>query len=357
MSRPRPVLAGCSTLLCALASACSNHKAPTPAVANSTPAAAPGSSAATSSTGHVITRRFHSDALGVDKDYVVYLPAGYEAQTTKHYPVFYYLHGLGGNERSWVKGGKLDAAADALALAAIIVMPDGDAGFYIDSSEPIDYDACLRDGSGLFPSDSHQVDPAQLARDCVRHRAYETYIVGDLVHDVDASFRTIVRRDGRALAGLSMGGFGALELALRHRDEFAGAASHSGIDALMYNGPVPYVAGKVVAADPNTWGAAFEPIGGWVRGLFGSDLAVWRAHDPIALVESLKPGELALYLDCGTEDDFLLNNQAAFLHDVLVSKHIDHAFYLGPGRHDFAFWGARENDSLAFLRDHVAKPE
>jgi S-formylglutathione hydrolase FrmB len=226
--------------------------------------------------------------------------------------VLYYLHGLGGNERSWIKGGKLDEAADALGLAAIIVMPDGDAGFYVDSSESIDYDACLRDGTGLFPSD-HKLDPDKLARDCVQHRAYETYIVNDLVHDVDATYRTIAKRDGRALAGLSMGGFGALVLAMRHRDEFAAAASHSGIDALMFNGPVPYVAGKVIDADPKTWGVAFEPIGGWVRGLLGSDLATWRAHDPIALADSLTPGALALYLDCGTEDDYLLNNQAAYL--------------------------------------------
>jgi S-formylglutathione hydrolase FrmB len=69
--------------------------------------------------GHVVAEHFHSDALGVDKDVVVYLPRGYDAQPAKHWPVFYYLHGLGGNEANWVKGGKIDEAAEQLGLAAI----------------------------------------------------------------------------------------------------------------------------------------------------------------------------------------------------------------------------------------------
>ena len=57
--------------------------------------------AAPAATGRVVTEHFHSDALGVDKDVVVYLPAGYDAQPTRHWPVFYYLHGLGGDETNW----------------------------------------------------------------------------------------------------------------------------------------------------------------------------------------------------------------------------------------------------------------
>jgi len=89
------------------------------------PAAPP----AAATPSRVVTEHFHSDALGVDKDVVVYLPRGYDAQPARKWPVFYYLHGLGGNETSWVKQGKLDAAADGLALEAIVVMPDGDDGF------------------------------------------------------------------------------------------------------------------------------------------------------------------------------------------------------------------------------------
>ena len=74
-------------------------------------------------------------------------------------------------ETEWVQLGKLDETADRLGLGAIVVMPDGDDGFYIDSPTPIDYDACLRDGAGLF-------DPnADRDATCVKHRAYETHMV------------------------------------------------------------------------------------------------------------------------------------------------------------------------------------
>ena len=80
--------------------------------------------------GTVETHHFHSDALGVDKDYVLYLPGGYAAQPDARWPVIYLLHGLGGDETNWTAEGGVAAAADKLGLAAIIVMPDGDDGFY-----------------------------------------------------------------------------------------------------------------------------------------------------------------------------------------------------------------------------------
>ena len=310
------------------------------------PSSSPGaSSSAAASSGKVVTRTFHSNALGVDKDYLVYLPAGYDARTATRWPVFYYLHGLTGNETNWTKHGKLDETADKLGLQAIVVMPDGDDGFYVDAvaGADYDYDACMKDGSGLFAP----MDPKWLPKTCVRHRAYETYIVDDLVADVDAHYRTITSRDGRAIAGLSMGGFGALELAMRHQDRFAAAASHSGVDALLAPG----------VTDVSHWGDDHPMIGVWIRGILGTDIANWRAHDPAVLADALAPGKLALYLDCGTEDDFHLDVAAKYLHERLDAHGIAHVYFSGPGKHDFAFWTARLPESLAFLRDHVAKPK
>jgi S-formylglutathione hydrolase FrmB len=280
---------------------------------------------------------------------VVYLPAGYDAAPAKRWPVFYFLHGLGGDETNWVSGGKLAEAADAMKLGAIVVMPDGDNGFYTDSATPTDLAACLADGTGLL-------DPrAPRKTTCVREPRYETYITKDLVDWVDATYRTIATRNGRAIAGLSMGGFGALQLAMRHQDVFAAAASHSGIDALLYAGPFPYVAGQVkLETDAAAWGGKLGPFGAWMRGIFGPDIASWRAHDPASLVDTLPPGALALYLDVGTEDEFALHNGAQYLHDLLTAKHIEHSWYIGPGHHDFTFWATRLPHSLAFLRDHVA---
>ncbi|MGE5185397.1 MAG: alpha/beta hydrolase [Acidobacteriota bacterium] len=334
-------------LLVIAVAACSHGDPP----ATTQQAAAAPSPLPATAHGRVTTERFHSTALGVDKDYVVYLPADYET-SGKHYPVFYYLHGLGGNEHDWVEGGHLAETADKLGLAAIVVMPDGDDAFYADGVAPIDYAACMKDASGLFLQ-------KQRAKTCVKKRDYETYITKDLVAEVDGKYRTLATKQGRAIAGLSMGGFGALELSLRHTDEYAAAASHSGIDALLYVGPHPYVAGKVeLLEDVKQWGvsAPIPDLNPWMRGIFGDDLATWQQHDPAYLAQQLAPGALALYLDCGTEDIFALNDGALYLHDLLLARKIDHAFYIGPGHHDFRFWVARLPESLKFLRDHTAKP-
>ena len=326
--------------------ACSNGTANAPVTQAPPPAAPPTIPAG--AKGRVVTERFASAALGVDKAVIVYLPAGYDANPATHWPVFYYLHGLGGDETNWLEAGKLDAAADQLGLGAIVVMPDGDDGFYSNSDAPIDYDACIKDGTGLM-------SPAQPKRaTCVRRRAYEDYITKDLIGWVDATYRTIAAREGRGVAGLSMGGFGALELAMRNPQLFAAAASHSGVDALLYAGPHPYVAGKAeLLEDVTKWGVTAGPIGAWIRSIFGKDVANWRAHDPAALAQKLAPGTLALYLDCGTEDEFALHDGAAYLHDVLAARRIEHEYYRGPGHHDFAFWRDRLPKSLAFLRARV----
>ena len=344
-------------LLVSLFGACSSSSTTQPAP---TPPAAPVASGSAAPTpakkGTVSERTFHSAALGVDKTYLVYLPEGY-ASSQKRYPVFYYLHGLGGDERSWFKGGHLDDAADQLDLQAIIVTPDGDDGFYTDAVTPVDYDACMKDGTGLFMPGFQRHD-----KTCVRQRNYETYIVKDLVADVDAQYRTIATREGRGLAGMSMGGLGAFELSMRHPDEFSAAASHSGVVALLYAGPHPYGTGIVkLVTDVSTWGRTGDPqinaIGVWVRALFGPDIANWKAHDPSVLLKSLKPGQLALYLDCGTQDVFGLDAEAAYVDELLSSQKLDHVYFSGPGGHDFGFWVPREPKSLAFLRDHLAKPQ
>lgn len=227
----------------------------------------------------LITRQLDSDALGVAKSVVLYLPADYDAKTLR-YPVFYYLHGYSGDETTWVKEGKLDAAADALGLDAIIVMPDGDDSFFADE--------------------------------------YETYISRDLITWVDSTFRTIATRGGRAIAGMSMGGYGALHLAIRHPDLYGACVAHSPVTAMAEHRPE------------------------------------WKPYDPIDLAATLVPPGPALYLDCGTEDSLAPSVQA--LHDVLVRRGIAHDFHLVPGQHDYAFAIERGPVSLAFLRAHTTPP-
>jgi S-formylglutathione hydrolase FrmB len=338
------------SLFLAVLAACSAKPAPSEPVAPAAPVAAP---AVAPTPSRVVTEHFHSDALGVDKDVLVYLPRGYDAQPAKKWPVFYYLHGLGGNETNWVQHGKLDAAANALALEAIVVMPDGDDGFYVDSTSKIDYDQCMKDGTGLFM-------PAREPKDttCVRARNYETYIAKDLVGWTDAHYHTITSREGRAIAGLSMGGFGAMSISLRHPDEFSAAASHSGAIGFLFKGPRPFTPGKTeLFTDLSGWAKAVGPLGAWSSEVLGSDLATWKAHDVVELATKLPPGKVALYFDCGTEDDFNLQDNVQYVHEALTAHHIEHELFLGPGKHNFDFWTARLPKSLEFLRAHTTKPQ
>ena len=135
-------------------------------------------------------------------------------------------------------------------------------------------------------------------------------------------------------------------------------ASHSGVDALLYVGPHPYQAGQVeILKDVRQWGTQFEPLGGFVRAIFGPDRANWQQHDPISLAGALRPGALAIYLDCGSEDGLALDDGAQYLHDTLTAAGVHHDWYLGPGHHDFGFWSQRIDDSLRFFARSLAKAE
>ncbi len=333
--------------------ACGRPASPPPAAngtaATSAASATPAPAVVPDGPGQVVDGSCASAALGVTKRYKVWLPAGYDTLTSRRYPVIYMLHGLGGDETNWIEAGKLDAVADAARMQAIVVMPDGDDGFYANSATPADKARCLSrtppfSGAGQKPEDY-----------CVEHARYEDYVTRDLVAHVDLSFRTIAERRGRGSGGLSMGGFGALQLAMRHQDLFAAAASHSGVDALLYVGPHPYVADQVVLLqDVTSWGRGIGPIGELIRGIFGTDPGNWKGHDPATLAAGLKDGDLALYLDCGTEDMFLLHDGAQYLHDVLTRAGVKHEWYLGPGGHDFGFWRERIDDSLGFFTRALA---
>ncbi len=301
-------------------------------------------------TGTVQTGTFQSAALGVEKSYRVYLPAGYDADTARRYPVIYMLHGLGGDETNWIEQGKLADAADSMGLPAIVVMPDGDIGFYVNGLVQPDRDACLRTAPPFSPGEEPEAF-------CVTRWSYEDYITQDLIAHVDATYRTIADRKGRGIGGLSMGGFGALTLAMRHQDLFSATASHSGANSLLYDGPHPYAAGKATFLDViDTKGKQLNPLVQLVVSIFGTDIANWRAHDPAMLAAKLADGDLAIYLDCGTDDEFQFQDQTAYLHDLLVERGVTHEYFEGPGHHDFAFWTDRIDDSLAFFAKAFGRP-
>ena len=293
------------------------------------------------SRGDVVDGNFYSEAPGVEKAYRVYLPAGY-SQQERSYPVIYLLHGRGATERSWTDALKVHEAADRLGLQAFIAMPDGDRSLYANAVTAVDYKACLIE---VNP----KANPNELRDEyCVRSPSYEDYIVEDLIAEIGRNFRTVQSADGRALSGESAGGTGALSLALRNPDVFSSAASHSGIVAFLYDGPYPFESGQarfvseIVEVDQSPE----------VLAVYGGDIANWRSHDPYSVIEDSSSAGVALYLDCGSEDDFQFNALAAALDELLTSKGVNHECHSVPGGHNDDLFAARIEHSLRFHMRH-----
>lgn len=291
--------------------------------------------------GTVHTDSFESSALGVTKIYRVYLPEGYNENDTR-YPVIYALHGWGVTEDSWIELLDLPEVADSMGLQAIVVMPDGDRSLYVNAASSVDYEECLR-GEEPLKNKSEPRDEF-----CVQTPNYEDYIVDDLVKEIDSNFRTVATREARAVSGDSAGGFGAMSLAIRNPDIYSSAASHSGFLAQLYDGPYPYVSGQaqfLTSIDPET-------TYGDILSNLGPNIANWRNHDPYSLMAAKPRHDIALYFDCGKEDQFGFLELNLVFDDLLTSLNIDHEFHSPPGQHDDEFFGERIRYSLQFQVSH-----
>ncbi len=241
------------------------------------------------------TVSFKGESLGRCNHLDVILPDAGDGP----FPVLYLLHGLSDNQTIWNRHVPLaDLCRDR---RLIVVMPDGAKGFYCNDPRP--------------------------AGD-----AWEDHIVRDVVGFVDRTFPTVPARDGRALAGNSMGGYGAVMLALRHPDMFAAAVSHSG--ALYF-------------------AHAERPMGH----AFASALAAAmpaEKYDVFRLAERLAgSGPLpALRLDCGLDDALIGPNRA--FHARLEAAGIAHEYAEHPGGHDWRYWRDHVGETLAFVEKHLA---
>ena len=298
--------------------------------------------------GTVLVQRFFTPALGVTKHYVVYLPPSYGVELMRRYPVAYYLHGLSGSESDWLSLGDIDIIADSVIARGmpdmILVMPDGDDSWYTNWAVQRGYHECVRDAANGRAAPTY----------CVQTPRYDDYIAGDLVRHVDSTYRTLADGRHRGIAGLSMGGYGAVMLALSHPDVFAAAASHSGVLSPLYGGPHPVAppARYLTSIDAleRAWGGAWPAV----EPAFGATLASWEARDPARRVRSLKTkGDPvpALFFDVGTEDG--LADQSRAFHAELTTLGIAHAYAEWPGRHDWAYWHAHVGESLRWLASQI----
>jgi S-formylglutathione hydrolase FrmB len=248
--------------------------------------------------------RFFSESLYREMQYRVFAPANAGKQTLA---VVYLLHG-GGDEglRSWSNDSDV---AQFASRGLFLVMPQGDYSYYVNAA--------------LSP-----------------HDRYEDYIIDDLVADVARRFPVRDDRSGRAIVGVSMGGFGAINLALRHPDRFAFAGALSpAIDA------------------PHrrfTWRRLDQSR--HFREIFGAeDSDSRRDNDPFALARKVDPTTAPyFYMTCGQREGLMAPNHE--FAKLLDRYGIAHEFHAVPGGHDWNQWNAQLAALFESLANHLDIP-
>ncbi len=239
-----------------------------------------------------------SPSMSTNIEVIVISPDNSHSQAC---PVIYLLHGHGGNAKVWLNiKPELPQIADEKGI--IIVCPDGKNSWYWDS--PLNKNMC-----------------------------YETFISKELVEFVDAQYNTIPSREGRAITGLSMGGHGAMWNAIRHSDVFSAAGSTSG--------------GVDIRPFPKNWHMSLQ------LGEKDKNQQNWETHTVINLVPTLKPGQLAMIIDCGMGDFFLEVNKN--FHEALSKQGINHDFILHPGVHNNTYWNNSIDYQILFFQKHFCK--
>ena len=244
---------------------------------------------------------FDSAALGRAMKYRVLVPGNYDA-SLQRYPVLYLLHGLGGDYTDWTT--RSNVADYSRTLPLIIVMPDGENQWYTNAA----------DGAARF----------------------EDYVLTDLQADVVKKFRTINSRYGRAIAGLSMGGYGSLKLALKRPAAFSVAASFSGAFGVTRDGELERLIG---GAEGTRIQKIFGPAGSQTR----------RENDVFALAAALKPASAPyIYMDCGIADNSLI----AANRELVIAIHktgTAYEYHEIRGAHAWDYWDRRIREFLPLL--------
>lgn len=283
-----------------------------PTATNDAQARATGKAGA-QNNNRVQTVRFESKLVGKTLPYNVVLPADYDEPRAKvkRYPVLYLLHGLTGHYDNWTTRTKLSDYAAQYPM--IIVTPEGNNGWYTDSA--------------TIPTDK-----------------YETYIVQELIPDVERRYRAHAAREGRAIAGLSMGGYGALKFGLKHPEMFVMAASMSGAFG---------------AASWTEKELDSRPIRESLFQIFGpADSPTRAANDLFKLAREVSAKKVAplpyFYFDCGTEDFLFRSNRE--LASLFVELKIPHEYRQLPGTHNWQYWDAQVQEILKIAAQKVREP-
>jgi S-formylglutathione hydrolase FrmB len=245
------------------------------------------------------TVSIYSNVMFKNVKCVIVTPGNYKTKQTK-YPVVYLLHGYGGDYSNWVnKVPEMQQLADDNQV--LIVCPDGAFGsWYFDS--PVDLNS-----------------------------RYETNVSIEIPRYIDSLYQTIANRNGRAITGLSMGGHGAMFIALRHAETFGACGSMSGALSVITKG---YNIEKILG----------DTI---VNNQYYRDWVVFN------MVEKMPAQPLSIIMDCGTED--YIYPMTKRTHDRMMQLKIPHDYIERPGKHDWAYWRNSIPYQLMFFKKYFLK--
>jgi putative tributyrin esterase len=248
----------------------------------------------------VIDVNFFSNSLARQVSYKAIIPVdgpvfpGRPAKEVKPFKTVYLLHGIFGDYTDWLIKSRVALFAEKYNLA--VIMPSGENGFYVDNEATRKY--------------------------------FGEYIGRELVEETRKLFHLSNKRGDTFIAGLSMGGYGALRNGLKYYNNFSAIAALS--SALIIDAAI-----TSTEENPFEFGrrSYYEAVFGDVANLRGSD------KDVEALVQKIKKENGVMpeiYLACGTEDSLIENNRK--FRDFLISENVEHTYLESPGIHDWQFW-------------------
>jgi S-formylglutathione hydrolase FrmB len=254
-----------------------------------------------------------SKILGKQVKYTIYLPYDYET-STRYYPVVYLLHGKGDNDMGWIQFGEANLIADECIATRdippmILVMPDGGTSFYINN-----FDNSLR---------------------------YEDFFIQEFMPYIEKTYRIRAEKRYRGIAGLSMGGFGTLNFALKYPEKFATCVAFSA---------ATFSEEYLTSAEKQKYDRDYAPV--WGPGLEGEKrlTAHYHQNNPYDITRN-KGKEayenLRIYIDCG-DDDFLTDEDCR-LHIHLDKLGIKHEFRMRDGIHNWPYWRSGLPVGLKFI--------
>jgi enterochelin esterase-like enzyme len=256
-----------------------------------------------------------STILNKEVHYSIFLPSDYYT-SERAYPVTYLLHGYGDADDGWIQFGEVNRLADDAIKAGkippmIIVTPDGFTSFYINTA-----DGKLN---------------------------YEDFFIKELIPHIEKTYKVKAERKYRGIAGLSMGGYGALMYALKYPNLFVASAPLSA---------AVWTDNDIINLDEGMFNGLFGNSMG--KNLKGKDrlTPAWLSNSPLAIIEKKSKEELSAvryWIDCG-DDDFLTIGNAQ-LHIALTNKNIPHEFRMRDGAHNWTYWRTGIIDALAFIGD------